>query len=101
MWSGLLANVPDGWSVCDGTNGTPDLRNRFIRAASGEAGGAGGDDSHNHFYSFTIFGTDDKINVEAGALEAAAAYHSHVIFGSTGSNSSLPPYYELIYIRKD
>lgn len=28
MWSGT--NVPDGWALCDGTNGTPDLRGRFI-----------------------------------------------------------------------
>ena len=28
MWSG--SSVPNGWALCDGTNGTPDLRNRFI-----------------------------------------------------------------------
>lgn len=31
MWSG--ANVPTGWALCDGSNGTPDLRNRFIVGA--------------------------------------------------------------------
>ncbi|UJR29428.1 hypothetical protein I4U23_010640 [Adineta vaga] len=30
LWSGSLATVPLGWAVCDGTQGTPDLRNRFI-----------------------------------------------------------------------
>jgi len=30
MWSGTVANIPTGWNLCDGTNGTPDLRNRFI-----------------------------------------------------------------------
>lgn len=33
MFSGLIANIPAGWVVCDGNNGTPDLRGRFIRAA--------------------------------------------------------------------
>lgn len=28
MWSG--ATVPNGWQLCNGNNGTPDLRNRFI-----------------------------------------------------------------------
>ena len=27
----LLANIPDGWLICDGNNGTPDLRDRFVR----------------------------------------------------------------------
>lgn len=31
MWSGT--EIPEGWFLCDGTNGTPDLRNRFIVGA--------------------------------------------------------------------
>merc|ERR1711997_338506 len=30
MWSGSASAIPTGWSLCDGTNGTPDLRNRFV-----------------------------------------------------------------------
>lgn len=30
MWSGTNATIPTGWQLCNGTNGTPDLRNRFI-----------------------------------------------------------------------
>ena len=30
MWSGELYNIPEGWYLCDGNNGTPDLRGRFI-----------------------------------------------------------------------
>jgi hypothetical protein len=33
MWSGAIANIPSGWVLCDGTNGTPDLRDRFIVGA--------------------------------------------------------------------
>jgi len=33
MWSGTIANIPTDWVLCDGTNGTPDLRNRFIVGA--------------------------------------------------------------------
>ncbi|MBI4325506.1 MAG: tail fiber protein [Chloroflexi bacterium] len=34
MWSG--SSVPDGWALCNGQNGTPDLRNRFIVGSGGE-----------------------------------------------------------------
>ena len=33
VWSGETTNIPTGWALCDGTNGTPDLRNRFIIGA--------------------------------------------------------------------
>ncbi len=34
MWSGQISAVPAGWSFCDGTDGTPDLRNRMIIGAA-------------------------------------------------------------------
>eukprot|EP01084_Bolivina_argentea_P067091 122273_1 len=30
MWHGLIGDIPVGWSLCDGTNGTPDLRDKFV-----------------------------------------------------------------------
>jgi hypothetical protein len=32
MWDGPLEGIPDGWVLCDGTNGTPDLSGQFIQA---------------------------------------------------------------------
>jgi microcystin-dependent protein len=50
MWSGTVASIPQGWVLCDGQNGTPDLRDRFIRgAAAGQNPGAtGGSLTHTH-----------------------------------------------------
>lgn len=60
MWSGSVASVPTGWSICNGANGTPNLQDRFIvGAGSGYGVGATGGDatvtlninqipSHNH-----------------------------------------------------
>lgn len=33
MWSGTIVNIPTGWYLCNGSNGTPDLRNKFIVGA--------------------------------------------------------------------
>ncbi len=30
IWSGNSGNIPTGWVLCNGSNGTPDLRGRFI-----------------------------------------------------------------------
>jgi microcystin-dependent protein len=47
LWSGSIASIPSGWNLCDGTNGTPDLRNRFIVGAGDTyaVGATGGADS--------------------------------------------------------
>lgn len=43
MWSGAATAIPTGWKLCDGTNGTPNLRDKFIvGAGSGYAVGATG-----------------------------------------------------------
>jgi hypothetical protein len=33
IWSGSVASVPSGWYLCNGSNGTPDLRDRFVVGA--------------------------------------------------------------------
>ena len=78
MWSGTVATIPDGFSLCDGSNGTPDLRNRFvIGAGSNYAVGATGGGS---------------ATTQVGDAEAGPQ--------ATVSTSALPPYYALCYIMK-
>ena len=62
MWSGTIANIPSGWELCNGSNGTPDLRNKFIVGAHSDLSGeaktsvegsstftqTGGNISHGH-----------------------------------------------------
>lgn len=39
MWSGTIATIPSGWALCNGSNGTPDLRNRFVIGAHSDDAG--------------------------------------------------------------
>lgn len=57
MWSGNVAGIPSGWALCNGANGTPDLRNRFIIGAgsSYNPSATGGSTSHTH--TITVAGT--------------------------------------------
>lgn len=56
VWTGSEASIPTGWHVCDGTNGTPDLRSKIVPCAGGidyTVGEVGGNEyltypSHTH-----------------------------------------------------
>jgi len=39
MWSGAISAIPTGWVICDGTNSTPDLTDRFVIHADADSGG--------------------------------------------------------------
>lgn len=39
MWSGTIASIPSGWRICDGTNSTPDLRDKFVIGAKLDSAG--------------------------------------------------------------
>jgi hypothetical protein len=47
MWYGSLGSLPTGYHLCDGTSGTPDLRDRFVYGAGGTVtiGATGGNNS--------------------------------------------------------
>jgi microcystin-dependent protein len=115
MWSGTLATIPAGWQSCDGSGGTPDLRNRFIVGAgsSYSTGNTGGnntvilsiDQMPNHTHGLTLGGGSsgprDAISVDA----AIAAWHSYGpestdASGSSNAHENRPPYYALVYICK-
>lgn len=48
LWSGSLSNIPSGWVLCDGNNGTPDLTHQFTKGTTSstkEPNASGGKDS--------------------------------------------------------
>ena len=67
MWSGSVATIPSGWYLCDGANGTPDLRDRFIVGAGSTYSVAGTGGSANatlvsHSHTATSVVTDPGHN---------------------------------------
>lgn len=50
LWIGLLSDIPFGWIICDGSNGTVDMRGRHLKitATVGEVGDTGGSNTHTH-----------------------------------------------------
>jgi hypothetical protein len=71
MWHGLIANIPAGFVLCDGLNGTPDLRSKFVKgaAAAAEAGDTGGSATHTH--------ADHAALTHSGTAVADHASHTH------------------------
>jgi hypothetical protein len=67
MWSGTIATIPSGWYLCDGTNSTPDLRNKFIVAADADDAGAA---------KTTITGSATQ---SGGSKDAINVSHTHTI----------------------
>lgn len=79
MYSGAVAEIPGGWALCDGSNGTPDLRGRFVTGAGGSyaPGDAGGSAdavvvAHDHGGSTGNGGTHNH-----GGATGAGGSHSH------------------------
>lgn len=69
LWSGSTGSIPATWYLCDGTNGTPDLRDRFIVGAGNtyavNATGGSTDAivvSHNHTATSTVTDPGHKHN---------------------------------------
>lgn len=65
MWSGTIASIPSGWLLCNGSNGTPDLRNRFVIGAHSDSSGTA--------YT-TVTGSNTQTG---GSKDAIAVTHSH------------------------
>lgn len=128
LWYGSIGSVPLGWYLCDGTNGTPDLRDKFVVGAGSTysvAATGGSTDaivvSHNHTATVT-----DPGHFHTGTLDVATQNAgSSVVIGSgrtiqplttdtkttgitvantstgvSGTNANLPPYYALAYVMK-
>ena len=66
MWSGATNNIPSGWALCDGNNGTPNLQDKFIVGA----------------------GSSYAVAATGGSADATLVSHSHTTNSTIEENSS-------------
>lgn len=105
-WIGK-GSVPSGWAICNGDQGTPDLRGHFLQGVGTlqETGiDPNGSDTHSHsasseatkmghpqgYTAGTSLGNDDSVWTTSA--------HNHPVGVSAGSN--LPPNFRVVYIMK-
>ena len=130
LWSGSTGSIPSGFLLCDGTNGTPDLRNSFIVGAGnnytvGQTGGSAdaivvnhthtatstvSDPGHSHSIgaSMQLYGSPSSFlvytqigNVNTGSVVTGVTVATtNTSTGTSGTGANLPPYYALAYIMK-
>lgn len=103
IWTGLAADIPDGWAICDGENGTPNLRAKFLRGAGlpEHIGDLGGEAKHTH--DFTGDGHDHEMAGGTSIQAGTGVHHvvvDNVAVGTTDEEFNLPPFYTVAYIMK-
>ena len=87
IWNGSITTIPNGWTFCDGTLGTPDLRGRFIISVNSKA---------NNNTNFITTEPNDVSVINNNKLTLTTANlpsHSHTLFDSyysEGSGSFIP-----------
>lgn len=100
-FAGSILDIPSTYRLCDGTHGTPDLRNKFI-VGSGDTytvDSKGG--SINHVHDLTGFGHDHVIG-GSGDTKIGAGYDFRIAVaptvGTTNTKDGRPPFYSLAYV---
>lgn len=121
-WYGSPGNIPNGFALCDGKNGTPDLRDLFLVGAGNlyTLGNTGGENSHQltvaempshqhdsgwgeHSSYGTPFGRSNYLVDSRMGSGKSDWDNAGWLTSSTGGNQpheNRPPYYALYYIMK-
>jgi hypothetical protein len=95
MWSGSVGSIPSGWLLCNGTYGTPDLRDRFVVGAGStyspsNTGGSPDATLVQHTHTATV--TDPGHNHLFGADDQAGAFGGFVRYNHYAYDAISSPY---------
>ena len=105
IWSGSVGSIPSGFVLCNGSNGTPDLRNSFVLGAGnsytvGQVGGSTDAIVVAHTHTITNVASTGGTTSFASTTGTATGTVTTNSTGTSGSGANMPPYYALCYIMK-
>tara|TARA_B110000285_G_scaffold31193_1_gene32176 strand:- start:25897 stop:26868 length:972 start_codon:yes stop_codon:yes gene_type:complete len=93
LWSGSVGTIPSGWALCNGSSGTPDLRNRFVVGAGStySPNNTGGSatatlPAHTHTASTSTTGA----HAHSGSTNTVAAHVHSIQSVNTGFGATTP-----------
>lgn len=96
LWSGSIVSIPAGWTLCDGTLGTPDLRDRFIVGAGSTyaVNATGGVNTvtlttaqmPSHTHTNTV-STANLAHIHSNTVSTADLSHTHNVVGNSDVQS--------------
>lgn len=94
MWSGLLTSLPANWQLCDGTNGTIDLRNKFVIGAGGSysVGDNGGSNTPSLAHTHATSGLAQTAGAHTHTMGTSGAGAAHNHTATTGAPSATNTY---------
>jgi len=95
LWSGSIGSIPSGWNLCNGTNGTPNLIDRFVVSAGGTypVGAVGGSADaivvhHSHSASASGQTQNHYHGGTTGGMNRNNPHsHSGTLYGERGSSN--------------
>lgn len=102
VFAGGIGNIPSGWFLCDGSNGTPDLRAKFVVSAGPlfAVGNEGGSFGHGHDFTGDGHTHDLQEGSDLGGTAMIdTTTNSESIVGRTGNAFNIPPLYALAFIQ--
>lgn len=89
MWASSI--IPAGWSICNGQNGTPDLRGKFVMGVGGvySLGTTGGSLDHFHYFGYHT-GDNSGVFYINGDIHRSSDYDGGVPPQNTPRNVKSP-----------
>jgi len=95
IWSGATGTIPSGWVLCDGNNGAPDLRDRFVIGAGNtysvsQTGGSADAVVVSHTHTATSVVTDPGHFHTITNISDVESGNGKVTVGS-GATAGTPP----------